>query len=77
MPKWIFVNVVILFILFAGALCGHESGSAKYVVEAYRLEPGVPAPEDRRKTRRSRVAKGKACKRVHSTRARSSQTCHR
>ena len=45
MPKWIFVNVVVLLILFAGTLCAHESGSAKYVVEAYRLEPGVPAPK--------------------------------
>ena len=44
MPKWIFVNVVVLLILFAEILCAHESGSAKYVVEAYRLEPGVPSP---------------------------------
>ena len=35
MPKWIFVNVVVLLILFAGTLCAHEPGSAKYVVEAY------------------------------------------
>ena len=72
MPKWIFVNVVVLLSLFAGALCAHEPGSAKYVVEAYRLEPGVPSPKIDGETRRSRVAKGKACKRVHSTRARSS-----
>ena len=45
MPKWIFVNVVVLLILFAGTVCAHEPGSAKYVVEAYRLEPGVPAPK--------------------------------
>lgn len=45
MPKWIIVNVVILFTLFAGNLCAHEPGSAKYVVEAYRLEPGVPPPK--------------------------------
>ena len=45
MPKWIFVNVVLLLTLFAGVLCAHEPGSAKYVVEAYRLEPGVPAPK--------------------------------
>ena len=45
MPKWIFVNVVILLLLFTGTLCAHEPGSAKYVVEAYRLEPGVPAPK--------------------------------
>ena len=45
MPKWFFVNVVVLLSLFAGALCAHEPGSAKYVVEAYRLEPGVPAPQ--------------------------------
>ena len=45
MPKWIFVNVVVLLSLFAGVLCAHEPGSAKYVVEAYRLEPGVPAPK--------------------------------
>ena len=51
MPKWLFVNVVVLLSLFAGILCAHEPGSTKYVVEAYRLEPGVPAPKDRRKTR--------------------------
>ena len=45
MPRWIFVNVVVLLILFAGTLRAHQPGSAKYVVEAYRLEPGVPAPE--------------------------------
>ena len=45
MPKWLFVNVVVLLSLFAGILCAHEPGSAKYVVEAYRLEPGVPAPK--------------------------------
>ena len=45
MPKWLFVSVVFLLILGAGTLCAHESGSAKYVVEAYRLEPGVPAPK--------------------------------
>ena len=45
MPKWIFVNVVVLLTLFAGTLPAHEPGSAKYVVEAYRLEPGVPAPK--------------------------------
>ncbi len=45
MPRWITVNIVVLLILFAGTLCAHESGSAKYVVEAYRLEPGVPAPK--------------------------------
>ena len=45
MPKWIFVNVVVLLTLFAGTLCAHEPGSAKYVVEAYRLEPGVPPPQ--------------------------------
>ena len=45
MPKWIFVNVVVLLTFLAGALSAHESGSAKYVVEAYRLEPGVPAPK--------------------------------
>ena len=45
MPKWIFVNVVVLLSLFAGTLCAHEPGSAKYVVEAYRLEPGVPSPK--------------------------------
>ena len=45
MPKRIFVNVVVLLILLTGALPAHEPGSAKYVVEAYRLEPGVPAPK--------------------------------
>ena len=45
MPKWIFINVVVLLTLFAGTLYAHEPGSAKYVVEAYRLEPGVPAPQ--------------------------------
>ena len=45
MPKWIFVNVVVVLTFFAGALSAHESESAKYVVEAYRLEPGVPAPK--------------------------------
>ena len=45
MPKWIFVNVVVLLILFAGVLYAHQPGSAKYIVEAYRLEPGVPAPK--------------------------------
>ena len=45
MPKRIFVNIVVLLTVFAGNLCAHESGSAKYVVEAYRLEPGVPAPK--------------------------------
>ena len=45
MPKWIFINVVVLLTLFAGTVCAHEPGSAKYVVEAYRLEPGVPAPQ--------------------------------
>ena len=45
MPKWIFVNVVVLLTLFARTLCAHDPGSAKYVVEAYRLEPGVPAPQ--------------------------------
>ena len=44
MPKWIIVNVVVLLI-FASTLCAHEPGSAKYIVEAYRLEPGVPAPK--------------------------------
>ena len=45
MPKWLFVSVVFLLILDAGNLCAHEPGSAKYVVEAYRLEPGVPPPK--------------------------------
>ena len=45
MPKWLFVSVVFLLILGAGNLFAHEPGSAKYVVEAYRLEPGVPAPK--------------------------------
>ncbi len=45
MPKWIFVNVVVLLTLLAGVLCAHDPGSAKYVVEAYRLEPGVPPPK--------------------------------
>ena len=45
MPRWIIVNVVVLLTLFAGTLCAHEPGSAKYVVEAYRLEPGVPPPK--------------------------------
>ena len=45
MPRWIFVNVIVLPTLLAEVLCAHEPGSAKYVVEAYRLEPGVPAPK--------------------------------
>ena len=45
MPKWILINVVVLLTLFTATLQAHEPGLAKYVVEAYRLEPGVPAPK--------------------------------
>ena len=73
MPKWIFVNFVILLLLFTGTLCAHEPGSAKYVCRSLPAWARRSRSEDGRKTRRPRGAKGKACKRLHSTRARSSQ----
>ena len=45
MPKWIFINIVVLLTFLAGAVCAHESGSAKYVVEAYPVNRDVPPPK--------------------------------
>ena len=43
MPKWIFVNVVVLLTFFAGALSAHESESAKYVgLKLTGLSPVFP-----------------------------------
>ena len=77
MTRWIFVNVILLLTLLAGPLYAHEPGSAKYVVEAYRLEPGVPAPKIDGKLDDPVWQKAKACERLHPTRTRPSQTRHR
>ena len=77
MPKWILVNVVLLLTLLAGILCAHEPESAKYVVEAYRLEPGVPAPKIDGKLDDPAWQKAKPVSGFHSTGARPSQTRHR
>ena len=45
MPRWIFVNLIVLLTLLAGTLCAHDPGSAKYVVEAYPVNRDVPAPQ--------------------------------